>query len=262
MKFLAFLFGLLFMQHVYADNCREVVDSVLHRDATDGEKLNMLLEKEKQCSGDAYYELIKAQFYAKNRDFNKAIELVAAVEDTGKYRYEFVVLDAKAHTMIGKTDTAIAKVRAYLQEEPDNFRAHLFLGEMLVTESEFDEAVRSFISSIKLKPTPKAYVELAKALYIVDNCGEAIVAIEQAASLDKATYGNTQAMVVASRCYAKQGKFLVARNLLGVLSENNPEAENDKQFRQAVAMLRRDIKAAQESGDKTTDADKLNVEDI
>ena len=262
MKFVAFLFGFLFVQHVYADSCQGVVDSVLHRDATYGEKLNMLLEKEKQCSGDAYYALIKAQIYAKNRDFNKAIELIAAVEDTGKYRYDFVLLDAKAYMMIGKTDTAIAKMKAYLQDEPQNYKAHLFLGKLLVNENDFDEAVRSFIASINLKPTPGAYVELARALYIVDNCSEAIVAIEQAASLDKATYGNTQAMVVASRCYAKQGEFLVARNLLGVLLENNSEAENDKQFRQAIAMLRRDVKAAQESGDKASDANKLKVEDI
>ncbi|SDJ99473.1 tetratricopeptide repeat protein [Microbulbifer yueqingensis] len=248
MKIIFAILGLLAAAHASADTCRQQVDQVLKGNFSLAKKASSIAAMENTCNGNEYHLLVLGQLHARAGEYGEAIAMVEGAGKVVEFPEEYAILAASSHGKLGRFDKAETIMQRYLRAHPDSPRAHLLLGEMQLQQKKFDPAVRSFIASIKLKPTPEAYISTARALYIVDNCGEAIVAIEQAASLDKATYGNIDAMVVASRCYASQGKFVVARNLLGVLAENNPRAEQDQQFHQAIAMLERDIRAAEAGG--------------
>lgn len=260
MKMLFAMLGLLATFPASADTCRQEVDQVLQGDFPLAEKAAQVAAMENTCTDDGYYQLVRAQLHARGGEYAEAIAMAESAGVVAEFPEEYAVLAATSHGKLGRFDKAETIMQRYLRAHPDSPRAHLVLGQMQLQQQKFDPAVRSFVASIKLNPTPEAYISAARALYIVDNCSEAIVAIEQAASLDKATYGNLQAMVVASRCYAKQGKFTVARNLLGVLAENNPAAEQEDQFRQAIALLKRDILEAQAGDAGSGDAAALTVE--
>lgn len=260
MRMLFAILGVLVVAPASAETCRQQVDQALQGNFPLTEKAAQVAAMENTCTDDEYYQLVLAQLHARTGEYAKAIAMVESAGEIAEFPEEYAVLAATSHGKLGRFDKAEAIMQHYLRAHADSPRAYLLLGEMQLQQQKFDPAVRSFVASIKLKPTPEAYISAARALYIVDNCGEAIVAIEQAASLDKATYGNLQAMVVASRCYAKQGKFAVARNLLGVLAENNPSAERENQFRQAVAMLKQDIREAQAGDDGGGDAVSRSVD--
>lgn len=263
MRRVVFMLGVLVMAESGAqENCREKVDNVLSSKEPFSSKLGQLVSMENECSGDHYYDLVTAKLYATNKKFKEAINLISRKKDFGDYEESFVMLEAKVYTVTDDQDRAISTLKNYLKKNDKSAKAHLFLGKILNSKRRFDEALDSFIASANIQPTAAAYQSAAVALYALGNCEQAIASIDQAVALDDKTFYDLGSMLVMSRCNAAQGKFVVATNALKMLLQNNPEAEKNPDFKEALSDLRERIRKAKESGDSSTDAHLVELKDV
>ena len=263
-KFLPVL-GVLVMANANAHAqavCKEKVDSVLSSSVSYAGKLDQLVALKAQCGGDDYYDLVTARLYATNRKYPAALELLSSRASRGPYAENFALLEAKIYSVTGESQKALDVLDQYLETGGKSVGVYIFRGKMLNSMRKFEDALSSFIASAHVQPTAEAYQAAAVSLYALGRCEQAVESIDQAAALDEKTFHDLGSMLVMSRCSAMQGKFVVATNALKMLLQNNPAAEQNSDFQEALADLRKKIQVAKESGDKSTDAHLVELKDI
>lgn len=263
MKHILFALGFLFMAECgAAELCRVKVEEGLASSQSYTAKLDSLLDMEEKCGGDHYYDLVKARLLATNKRFDEALAVVSAKPDFGIYEEHFVILQARVYAARGSTREAMRVLKGFLRNHSQSAAVQLVLGKLLSSEQRFDEALEHFIASAKIEPMAEAYQAAAVAFYALGNCDQAVSSVDQAAVLDEKTFHDLGSMLVMSRCYAMQGKFVVATNALKMLLHNNPAAEENSDFQEALSDLRKRIRKAKESGDAATDAHLVTLKGI
>lgn len=247
---------------VAQEACRSSVESVLSSASGYDSKLEKLVALEEECAGEEAYELATARLYATNKKFDKALGLIHRRDRRGALAHRFVLLEAKIQAVGGQPQKAIKMLEHYLADNPRHHQLHLFHGQLLSRERNFPAALESFIASARIKPTAAAYQAAAVAQYALGDCEQAVFSVDQAVTLDESTFGDLGSMLVMSRCYARQGKFVVATNALKMLLQRNPEAEKNSDFQEALHDLRAMIREAKASNDKSTDAHRVQLREI
>lgn len=243
-------------------DCRNLVDSILSSASGYDSKLKKLVSLRGECAADENYELSTARLYATNKKFDKALGLIHQRDRQGPLAHRFVLLEAKIHAITGQPQKARKILEFHLAENPRHHQLHLFRGQLLSSERNFPAAMESFIASARIKPTADAYQGAAVAQYALGDCEQAVFSVDQAVTLDESTFGDLGSMLVMSRCYARQGKFVVATNALKMLLQRNPEAEKNSDFQEALHDLRARVREAKASNDKSTDAHRVELREI
>ncbi len=112
---------------------------------------------------------------------------------------------ANTYGRLGQHARAIDDFRAGLALEPDNARAHQFLGLLLNLEGRFDEAVRALEASLlhDLESAP-THSLLGKAHVGLGAYAEAVQAFEAAAGLEPAVWENWHNLIV---CLGEAGRW-------------------------------------------------------
>ena len=262
MKYIVLLFSLfLASKSVAQDSCEQLVQNVAQSSGSPTEKLQRLNEL-KSCTKSSAYRYKKSVLLATHRDFSGALSILDDTDDWGELLENAVLLRAKIYSVNHKSEEAIEVIDKYLANHSGGASIHYFKGTLLNSQRKFNEAISSFISSVKISPNSKSYQAAAVSYYALGQCDNAVSSIDQAAALDESTFGDLGSMLVMSRCYAMQGKFVVATNALKILLQNNPQAEENSDFQEALTSLRSKVAEAKEAQDKSTDAHLVSLQDI
>jgi tetratricopeptide (TPR) repeat protein len=242
-------------------SCDEVVQEISTSDEKAIDKLRRL-NGLTRCSETSAYNYKKAILLASLGEMENALSILSNRKNWGEYQEHSVLLQAKIYAVQNNEEKGIKVIDEYLVNHRGGADLHYFKGKMLNSQRKFKEALSSFIASATIAPGPESYQAAAVSYYALAQCDKAIDSIDQAAALDDRTFSDLGSMVVMSRCYAMQGKFVVATNALKMLLQNNPKAEQSSDFQEALSSLRSKIKEAKKTGDKSTDAHLVELRDI
>ncbi|MCK7597762.1 hypothetical protein M0G74_10820 [Microbulbifer sp. CAU 1566] len=262
MKYIALLVSLFLASKTIAqEDCKELVRKISESGFSATEKLHQLDEL-RSCTNSASYKYKKSVLLASNRDLQGALSILENTSDWGELEEHVVLLRAKIYSVSATNKEAIEILDKYLASHNGGASIHYYKGTLLNSQRKFSEAINSFINSVKVAPNSKSYQAAAVSYYALGQCDNAVSSIDQAATLDESTFGDLGSMLVMSRCYAMQGKFVVASNALKILLQNNPSAEENSDFKEALTSLRAKIAEAKKSGDASTDAHLVSLRDI
>ncbi len=102
-------------------------------------------------------QLLIAQMLDQDRQFDLAIAAYEAIPDTAPQALSARIGRAEAMQATGRTDDAVADMRAAVKKFPDALEVHTSLGDMLRRESRFEEASMAYDSALTLIDEIKPY---------------------------------------------------------------------------------------------------------
>lgn len=245
------------------DHCSSQTQAIINKGGSDTQLLSAINRLPEQCAADPFTRVKAAELYAATGELNSALGLLSATEDFGEYAESARILEARIFLVGGKPDIAKQILKQTIVDHPGKPTAAMQYGEILLTEGRSQEAFDSFIHSLQAEPTARAYRGTAVAAYRIGDCTQAITALDQAMYMDEAgTTRSWSAMVTGARCFMEQGKFRAATGALKATLEADENAMNRKAVKDTLIALRAAIRQAQQSGDKSTDADQITLQEI
>jgi tetratricopeptide (TPR) repeat protein len=132
------------------------------------------LERARQDGGsDTGIELTLGRLYLQTRAFDKAIPVLRRVTGQQPNYTEAAILLATAEEGAGRTEEAVATLRAALDENPKSFRAWVMVAELAEKQSEWKSAADAYGRAQALNPRIDLATRRAAALI---NAGDAAVA--------------------------------------------------------------------------------------
>lgn len=264
MRFLLSVFAFTIASSTFSsEECTHRTKGILNKQASHSEQLDAINQLPEYCAEHAFTRLKSAELYAATGNLSSALSLLSAEKNFGKYAESSRMLEARIYLAGGKPDFAKQILKKTIVDYPGKPTAAMQYGEILLTEGRSQEALDSFIHSLQAEPTARAYRGAAVAAYRVGDCSQAITALDQAMYMDEeGTTGSWTAMVTGARCFIEQGKFRAATGALKATIEADDTAMNRKAVKDTLLALRAAIREAQQSGDKSTDADQITLHDI
>ena len=163
---------------------------------------------------------VLAELYAKEGEFDVALELVEESEDTA-LQVKVLGLMAMERARVGRTDEAIALYQQLIELEPTNVVALIRMGQFHTREKRFSEGVHLLQEAIRLGDrTSWAKSSLAGTYLQMGEENLALVLFREALDLDPK---NISARINVGRWYEDQGDVRAAVEEYEVAVANAPE---------------------------------------
>jgi tetratricopeptide (TPR) repeat protein len=144
------------------------------------------LERARSEGGsDVALDLTLGRLYVQTKAFDRAIPLLRRVAAQQPGYAEIAILLATAEEGAGRTDDAIATLRASLDENPKSFRAWVMLGELSEKQSEWKSAADAYARAQALNSRLDLSTRRAGALINTGDAAAARDLLKESASAAK-----------------------------------------------------------------------------
>lgn len=149
--------------------------------------------------------------YLQNNEFEKSLELAKSWQKNAPKNVEPINLEAFIYYKKGELDKARSIYNQSLEIEPSNFRAHLFIKNMLVDKGLLEQAANQMESYLQYKPSDtKALIQLYLVRKQQNDTKSALSRIEN----EYAKSPNKQLKIVLAKIYNAERMYNQAVNLL------------------------------------------------
>ena len=158
----------------------------------------------------------------------------------------------------GKTDEAIATVKAAVAADPRFAQAHIALADGYVVKKNIDEAIKEYREGLRLDPKSViAQVQIARSEM---TRGKVSDAIEAAQSALKMQPGNAEAQLVLVRAYLATGDLGHAGTMVNELASKYPASAGVEAQRGFLLQAKRDLAGARRAFEHTLELDPTSIE--
>jgi len=202
------------------------------------EKVTAYSAVSEQCAGTGIYEFrlgalqnMAAQPDAAEKSFRRGLALQSP--------YEKELLMGLGDVYMTRQDLAEAE-KTFLrlvEDYPDWFYGALKMCELKVDQKDFSAAVTYCEQSNRLQPNAFNYRNLTIAYHQLGRHAETVAAANKAYELDSGFISDVPAIMSAVFSFAQVGKLKVAKNLLAMHLQKNPDIKNHPSYQKALQFI-------------------------
>lgn len=132
---------------------------------------------------DLHYKLFEAQTYAKNSEYDKALEIYLAFEKLSDEPF-YKIGCATMYQLLDAYDEAISYCNKLLQQQPNSFEGYFIKGTCLGFQKENNLAINSFKKALTIKNDEQVYYNLGVLYMSMKEYSLAINAFQSCLEID------------------------------------------------------------------------------